>query len=76
MSVVSASGSGMPSRGWDDDSDIPGGRGVLWVVTGACVIVVVAIVLLLVVQPGKKSAPPKLCYDSAMQMEMPCTTGP
>jgi hypothetical protein len=55
---------------------MPRGRGVLWVVTGACVIVVVAVVLLLVIQPDKKPAPPKLCYDSAMQMEMPCTTTP
>lgn len=41
-----------------------------------CVILVLSVVLLLVVQPGKKAAPTKqpgsLCWDSAMQMEMPC----
>ena len=43
-----------------------------------CVIVVVAVVSLLVVQPGKKPTPkpPSLCFDSAMQMEMPCSQTP
>jgi len=45
----------------------------------ACVIVVASIVVLLVVQPGTKSSPsrqPGLCFDSAMQMEMPCSQSP
>jgi hypothetical protein len=45
-----------------------------------CVIVVLSVVVLLVVQPGKKSTPSQhpgsLCFDSAMQMQMPCSTGP
>jgi len=40
--------------------------------TAACIVVILAVVLLLIVQPGKKPAP--TCWDSAMQMEMPCTS--
>ena len=42
--------------------------------TAACILVIVAVVVLLVVQPGKKSTPK--CWDSAMQMEMPCSATP
>jgi hypothetical protein len=52
----------------------------LSVAMAVCVIVVLSVVVLLVVQPGKKSAPSQqpgsLCFDSAMQMQMPCSTGP
>ncbi len=53
---------------------------VLSLAIAASAIVVLSIVVLLVVQPGKKSAPSKqpgaLCFDNAMQMEMPCSSGP
>ena len=80
MSVVTEPGAEVSRRAsdLDDDPEIPRGRGLYWVVIGSCVIVVVSIVLLLVVQPGTKPAsgnqPGSLCYDSAMQMQMPCST--
>jgi hypothetical protein len=64
-----------------DDSDLrePVARGSIIgfvLAMAVCVILVLSVVLLLVVQPGKKAAPTKqpgsLCWDSAMQMEMPC----
>ena len=81
MPVVPELGEG-PSSGGSDLRD-PVTRGsivVLSLAMAVCVIVVLSVVLLLVVQPGKKSAPSKqpgsLCFDSAMQMEMPCSSGP
>ncbi len=45
-----------------------------------CAIVVLSVVLLLVVQPSNKPAPiekPRsLCWDNAMQMQMPCSAAP
>jgi hypothetical protein len=40
-----------------------------------CVIMVASIVAVLVIQPGKKPASnqPSMCWDSAMQMDMPCS---
>ena len=62
--------------GFEDDPLIPGGRVVVWLVIAVCVLVVTSFTLLLVFKPGKKPASSKLCWDSAMQMEMPCTTNP
>ena len=82
MGEVAEGGAEALSRGSDlDDGPVIQRGGVLvWVIVAACLIVVSSIVLLLVVQPGKKSAPSNqpgsLCFDSAMQMEMPCSAGP
>jgi hypothetical protein len=71
-----------PSSGGSDLRD-PVTRGSLVglsLAMAVCVIVVLSVVVLLVVQPGKKSAPSQqpgsLCFDSAMQMQMPCSSGP
>jgi hypothetical protein len=82
MSVVSEVDGEALSRGSDleDDPVIARGGVVVWLIIAACVIVVASILLLLVVQAGKKSAPSNqpgsLCWDSGMQMEMPCSTAP
>jgi hypothetical protein len=61
---------------FEDDPLIPGGRVVVWLVITVCVVVVASFTLLLVFKPGKKPASNKLCWDSAMQMEMPCNVTP
>jgi len=44
-------------------------------VIAVCLVVVVGSVVLLVVQPGKSSGNQSgQCFDSAMQMEMPCSS--
>jgi hypothetical protein len=60
----------------DDDEWTPSRwHNILWAVTiAACALVAVGAVVLLVVQPGKSSGNPKQCWDSAMQMEMPCAS--
>jgi hypothetical protein len=60
----------------EDEPLIPGGRVVVWLVIAVCVLVIASFTLLVVFKPGKKPASSKLCWDSAMQMEMPCTTAP
>jgi hypothetical protein len=64
-----------------DDSELqdPEVRaGIVWfsLAMAGCVMVVLIVVLLLVVHPGQKPAPKQpgsLCWDNAMQMEMPCS---
>jgi hypothetical protein len=59
----------------DDDWTPPRWHTIAWALAiTACVLVAVGSVVLLVVQPGKSSSNPKQCWDSAMQMEMPCTS--
>jgi len=67
-----------------DDSDLQDPdevrAGIVWfsVAMAGCVMVVVIVVLLLVVHPSQKPAqkPASLCWDSGMQMEMPCSPSP
>jgi hypothetical protein len=78
MDLVAEADQQVSSRASDleDDPLIPGGRVVVWLVITVCVLAVASFTLLVVFKPGKKPASSKLCWDSAMQMEMPCTTAP
>ncbi len=81
MPMVSELGGGPPSGGSDLRDPVTRGSIVgLSLALAACVVVVLAVVVLLVVQPSKKAAPLKppgsLCFDSAMQMQMPCSSSP
>jgi hypothetical protein len=67
-----------PSPDGSDLQDPEVRAGIVWfsLAMAGCVIVVLIVVLLLVVQPSKKPAPKQpgsLCWDNAMQMEMPCS---
>ena len=81
MNVVSESDAEMSPRGADLRDPVTRGSIVGFsLAVAACAIVVVSVVLLLVVQPSNKPAPIKqptsLCWDSAMQMDMPCSSAP
>jgi hypothetical protein len=80
MDVMSELGGDLTARGSDLREPVLRRSSVGFsLAMAACVIVVLAVALLLVVQPGKKSAPSQpgsLCFDSAMQMEMPCKPAP
>jgi hypothetical protein len=81
MRVVSDVGGEVSSRRSDDLRDFrePMTRGrivAFSLAIAVCVIMVASIVAVLVIQPGNKPASNNLCWDSAMQMDMPCSSRP